>query len=173
MNNDGKGQDWLNRCLEEEKKRQSEVESFRAVAGTLGAALSIQLLADLYRYERLFPEEFGFIEMTQKAGSSTIVRTGHAVKSGIVKSGYLIPQPAVKFWFDYHPNIVLACAFDHRGDLDREFSTTLRADATPAFEAVTIEEISEYLLKPILFDGLVDETNASTPDDISHFRRPF
>ncbi|HYI94811.1 MAG TPA: hypothetical protein VEX68_14795 [Bryobacteraceae bacterium] len=157
MNKDGTGH-WLNRCLEEEKKRQSEVEGFRAVAGTLGTALSVQLLADLYRYELLFPEERRFIEMEQKAGASTIVRTGHAVSSGIVKSAYPIQQPAVKFWFDYHPNIVLSCTFDHRGDLDREFSTIVRVDAAPAFEAATIEEISEYLLKPILFDSLLDET---------------
>ncbi len=162
MQVDSESSNWLEQCAEKERKLQSENDRLRLIADTISSVLSDQIYRDIHFYKRLFPEERDFIEIVQKAGTSSIVRTGPRRTNNATETMHGSFQAAVHFSIEYHPNILLRCAFDHRGDLDREFNVVLADEGTPTFEGVSIAMVSEYLLKPVLFDRLANEAKSDS-----------
>ena len=139
---------WVDRCAGLERQRRKETANFRQLAESLRSELSQQISVDLQMYMQQFPEERKYIERKQEPGCSRISKIGHP--DGL----YDGPKPSVKISFQTHPDLMLECSFEHRSSLNRSFKVVLRENGHPCFEGASIPELSEYVLKPILFDNL-------------------
>jgi hypothetical protein len=140
--------DWVRQLAEVERQRGATAESFRSALKPFMEALFRNIRNDLSVYYSEFSEDTNFIE------EGTTSEGRHFIRKSVRSDNRFIGViPAVEFAFEL-TDMVLVCRFHHVTHLDREFPLILNDDGHMAVPGMSMEDLSKYLLAPVLFDTI-------------------
>ena len=140
--------EWVKQLADAARQKGAAAESFRTALKPFREALFRNIRSDLSRYYSEFSEEANFIEEGTTAEGRHFIR-----KSGKSGNRFVGVIPAVEFAFEL-TDMVLVCRFHHVTHLDREFPLILDDNGHIAVPGMFMEDLSKYLLAPVLFDTI-------------------
>ncbi len=147
--------DWITDLANQERERRKTIQMMRGPANEFQKSLYVQVTIDLNAYFKEFPNERDNIQQSVESGLAVITR----LRSESAEYGYLCQ---VRSGIVLR-NLVVQCMFSHRPSLDRTFTLVLRDDGAIGLSDMSISELSQYLLAPVLFDQLISSGSPDSP----------
>jgi hypothetical protein len=142
-------------AIQERERREGRGISVRT-AREFSQSLSEQIEYDLSAYFREFPKEQPYIQTEHRTpkGLSRITR----VRDEQSTYGFTC---AVEFGCEIS-KMVFTCSFAHQSGLDKDFPIELKENGSLGPVGCSITDLSEYLLKPVLFNRLFGSGTAAS-----------
>jgi hypothetical protein len=135
---------WVSAMAEKEQERRKNYSIVKDAVLSFREILNAVLYRDLAEYTKHFPNEAKNIK---EKGSGFVRESEEATKYGgtpvEVEFGFLAGE------------MMLGCQFTHARHLDKLFPLVVANDGSVAVEGLSVDQLSEYILSPILFNKLI------------------
>lgn len=135
---------WIEEAIEREKRRLEEAGRFRQAIGPFTEALCARIQEDLLYYFEAFPDERQRLQWVCEGPCFFV-----GLRDDPSHLAHYLRRVDIHFNVDTR---VVACSFSGKVRVDyKVFALNLTSDGSLALVEGSIESLSEYILRPVLF----------------------